>query len=135
MRALDRFRRGLAAQSSSVTTANLTDMFAAATTILAPFPTATLKLRVSSITGDSSGTPKVDWSSVQGSGQVALTKAATVTGLPTGLISAAGDNVIMAESTYTYNSTVPFVLKNGLTFTEKFYLRPRSVSVVTCSDC
>jgi hypothetical protein len=41
----------------------------------------------------------------------------------------------MAESTYTYNSTFAFVLKNGLTFTEKFYLRPRQVSVVTCSNC
>jgi Flp pilus assembly protein TadG len=122
----------LVAQSTTVTTANLTDMFSAATTILSPFPTSTLKLRVTSITGDKNGAPQVDWSRAQGTDISALT---SVTGLPTGLISAKGDNVIMAESTYTYNSTFAFLLKNGLTFTEKFYLKPRQVAMVACSNC
>ena len=122
----------LVAQSDTLTNADMTDVFSATTTILSPYPTTTLKLRVTSITGDSSGVPKVDWSSVP-TGQTGLTgyaTGATVT-LPTGLITAAGENVIMSEATYTYNALVKYVIKNGLNFNEKFYLRPRRVAKVT----
>jgi ABC-type multidrug transport system fused ATPase/permease subunit len=58
-------------QSSSVSSADITDVFEIASTIMKPYSTTTLKMRVSSLTADSGGTPKVDWSS--GSGLTALT--------------------------------------------------------------
>jgi Flp pilus assembly protein TadG len=121
----------LVAQSDTITNAGMADIFEATKTILSPFPATPLKLRVTSITGDAQGVPKVDWSDVPSgqSGLTAMTTGATVT-LPTGLISAAGDNVVMAEATYTYSATVKYVLKNGLNFSEKFYLRPRKVAKV-----
>ena len=56
----------LVSQSASVSSADVTDIFAIASTIMAPYATTTLKMRVSSVTADSGGTPKVDWSSGSG---------------------------------------------------------------------
>jgi Flp pilus assembly protein TadG len=131
--------------TSSASVTSLADVFSAASTILAPFPTSTLQLRVASVTGAATtGTPTVDWCDAQNTtckcadpnakNCFDLSKGATPT-LPTGLITAAGDNVIVAESTYTYKSPVAFFLKDGLTFTEKFYLRPRLVAQVPCPNC
>lgn len=112
----------LVAQSSSVSSADVTDIFAIASTIMSPYSTSTLKMRVSSLTADSGGTPKVDWST--GSGLTALTAGATVTGIPTGVMTA-GQSVVMSEVTYSYDSPVDVMMPNAVTFTRKFYLRPR----------
>lgn len=112
----------LVAQSSSVSSADLTDIFSIASTIMQPYSTTSLKMRVSSLTADSGGTPKVDWSS--GSGLTALTTGATVTGVPTGVMTA-GQSVVMSEVTYSYDSPVNVMMPNAVTFSRKFYLRPR----------
>jgi len=112
----------LVAQSSSVSSSDLTDIFAIAQTIMKPYDTSSLKMRVSSVTADSGGVPKVDWSSA--SGMTALTTGATVTGVPTGIV-AAGQSVVMSEISYAYDSPVDFMVPNAITFTRKFYLRPR----------
>lgn len=112
----------LVTQSSSVSTADVTEIFNIAATIMSPYSTASLKMRVSSLTADAAGTPKVDWSS--GSGLTALSTGATVTGVPTGLMTA-GQSVVMSEVTYTYDSPVNMIMTNAVTFNRKFYLRPR----------
>lgn len=112
----------LVAQSSSVSSTDLTEIFGIASTIMSPYSTASLKMRVSSVTTDAGGIAKVDWSS--GSGLTALTAGSTVTGIPTGVMSN-GQSVVMSEVTYTYDSPVDVVMPNAVTFTRKFYLRPR----------
>ena len=112
----------LVSQSSSVSSSDITDIFAIAATIMKPYSTTTLKMRVSSVTADSGGTAKVDWSS--GSGLTALTTGSTVTGIPSGVI-AAGQSVVMSEVTYSYDSPVDLLMPNAVTFSRKFYLRPR----------
>ncbi len=112
----------LVSQSSSVSSSDITDIFEIASTIMKPYSTSTLKMRVSSLTADAGGTPKVDWSS--GSGLTALTTGATVTGLPAGVI-AAGQSLVMSEVTYSYDSPVDLMMPNAVTFSRKFYLRPR----------
>jgi len=112
----------LVSQSSSVSSADITDIFTIASTIMSPYSTTTLKMRVSSLTADSAGTPKVDWST--GSGLTALSAGATVTGIPTGVMTA-GQSVVMSEVTYSYDSPVDVMMPNAITFTRKFYLRPR----------
>ncbi|MDP1737215.1 MAG: pilus assembly protein [Caulobacter sp.] len=112
----------LVAQSSSVSDSDLTDIFAIAMTIMQPYETTSLKMRVTSVTGDAAGVPKVDWSSA--SGMTALTAGATVAGVPTGVVSA-GQSVVMSEISYSYDSPVDFMVPNAVTFTRKFYLRPR----------
>ena len=71
----------LTAQASSVATSDVSDIFAAATDILTPFPTTPLKMRLTSVTGNASAVPKVDWSCTQG-GMTKNTPGTTYTGLP-----------------------------------------------------
>ncbi len=117
----------LVAQSSSVSDSDLTDIFAIAMTIMQPYETTSLKMRVTSVTGDVAGVPKVDWSSA--SGMTALTAGATVVGVPSGVVSA-GQSVVMSEVSYSYDSPVDFLVPNAVTFTRKFYLRPRKSDMV-----
>ncbi len=121
----------LVAQADAVSLSGMADIFAASSTILSPYSTSTLKMRITSITGDVNGNPKVAWSSIPSgqSGMSAYATGASVT-LPTGLITTSGENVIMAEATYTYTPLVKYVVKNGLNFSEKFYLRPRKVAAI-----
>lgn len=112
----------LVSQSSSVSSSDITDIFSIASTIMSPYSTTTLKMRVSSVTADSAGVAKVDWSS--GDGLTALTTGSTVTGIPSGVISA-GQSVVMSEVTYSYDSPVDMMMPNAVTFSRKFYLRPR----------
>lgn len=126
----------LVAQSPQLYASDFSDIYAVANTIMAPFPTTTLKLRITSVTaGGAPGlTPTVDWSEVpDGQGGFApITKGSTVT-LPAGLITNPGDNVLMAEGQYQYTSAIGYFLPQGLTFSPRFYLRPRNVAMV--KDC
>lgn len=117
----------LVAQSKSVSSADITDIFSIGNTIMSPYSTTTLQMRVSSVTVNSSGVAKVDWSS--GRGMSALATASTVT-LPSGVASN-GQSIIMSEVSYAYDSPIDYFMPNGLTFTRKFYLRPRKSDSVT----
>ncbi len=119
----------LVTQSQSVSSSDVSDIFAAASTILAPFPTSTLKLRMTSVTANASGTPKVDWSC--GQGLTANTVGSTYAGLPSGIVSNAGDSIVVAEGQYAWASPANYVVKNGLNFNEVFYLKPRKSNQVT----
>lgn len=128
----------LVAQSESVTSAaagsgptSLQDIFDIGGSIMAPFDTSTLQMRVTSVTANAQAIGKVDWSVGYG-GYAALVKQATVT-LPMTL--SAGDSVIMAEDKYSYNSPIGFVLPKVQNYSEVFYLRPRRSNQVTCADC
>lgn len=123
----------LVTQEDSVSAATVDDMLNAGATIMQPYSATPLKIRMTSITADSNGVAKVDWSRSKG-GLAQYTKGATFTGLPTGLI-AAGENILFAESQYAYTSPVTTVLKNPFSFSEKFYLKARKGSKVACADC
>ena len=118
----------LAAQSSALASSDVTDIFSVANFMMDPLPHTQLKLRLTSVVADANKVPKVDWSQV--SGMTALATGDTVT-VPSGLISNAGDSVVMAEATYTYTSPVGVVLPHGLTFNEKYFFRPRKSAKVT----
>lgn len=119
----------LVAQTDDVTTAELTDIFAASTQVLKPFPTATLKQRITSVTKNASGTPKVDWSSNKNWTSRAVASTVTV---PANLI-ANGESVVMAEVEYVYTSPFDYVMPQQMTFKKTFYLRPRQTDTVTKS--
>lgn len=116
----------LAAQGNAITQASADDMFAASADIMAPMTTTPLKLRVSSVTGDSKGVPKVDWSYVSAtSGWSKYNDCTVPPTLPTGLVTAPGETVVLAESQYQFTSPVGYVLPDGIAFTRSSYLRPR----------
>ena len=121
----------LIAQTDSITKDGIDDVFGIGGLILTPFPSAPMKLRVSSVTRDANGVAKVDWS--RGGGLTALTTGATVT-IPTGMI-ANGETTIMSEANYAYSSPLKYFLPNATTFKNIYYLRPRLVDKVPCTDC
>lgn len=111
------------------------DVFAAAYAILSPFPTTSLELRVTSIvnvaaTPTATPQPQVDWSDSRGTGGLPTLAKGTPMTVPTGLLSGAGDSVILAEAKYKYASPVGYVLPNGLAFNETFYMKPRKTQTV-----
>ena len=120
----------LVAQSGAVTTTQVSDIFNVGTSIMKPFPAATLAFRVTSVKADANGVPKVVWSLGHGLG--ALTAGATVSGFPVNLL-AAGESVIEADVAYTYTSPIMQVLPAPITYSDSFYLKPRRSSEVTYS--
>lgn len=118
----------LIAQDTNVTSAEMTDVFNVGNAIMAPFNTATLAMRITSVKADAGGTPKIIWS--QGKGSLAgLTVGGTAT-IPANML-AANESLIMSEVKYVYSSPIKKVLPTDITFNQKFYLKPRKTSEVT----
>lgn len=122
----------LVAQSTSTTSAEVTDIFSVGDTIMAPYPTSGLQMRVSSLTADANGNVTVAWS--QSSGMTALNKGATMSSLPASIVNA-NESVVMGETKYAYQSVFGVVLPHPIVFSETYYLHPRLSTQVTCSDC
>ncbi len=118
----------LVAQTPSIKQSEVTDVFTVGGSVLFPFPSAPLKIRMTGVTADVNGTPKVMWS--QGQGMTALTTNSTATAVPSTLL-AAGDSVVQAEVQYTYTSPLLIIFPNALTFSSTFFLKPRRSPAVT----
>lgn len=116
----------LVSQTNTLKQSELTDIFAVGNAIMKPFPTASLKFRVTSVKADSSGVPKIIWSAEQGMSHLG---AGTASGFPSGLL-AAGDSVIMSEVQYTYTSPIQRTIPTPLTFNSKYYIKPRRTADV-----
>lgn len=116
----------LVARSDAVTGAQVDDIFEIGGLIMKPFAAAPLKARVSSVTRDSNGVARVDWS--RGDGMTARAAGSTVT-VPTGII-ANGESLILSEATYDYDSPVDYLMPAITRFSHTYYLRPRSVEKV-----
>jgi Flp pilus assembly protein TadG len=124
----------LVAQDQSVTPEEFTDLWTIGNALLTPFPTSgKLGIRVTSVTANSSGVVKVDWSCAGGTGLTAKAKASTWTGIPGGLI-AAGQSLVIAETLYPYDSPIKKYVPNTLNFTDIYYLRPRKIATVQISS-
>ena len=120
----------LAAQCSNINDSDLSNIFSAASDIMAPLPVSTtiLNQRASSVmVTDTSGTTQVQWSSVP-TGQTTMTAYPTNTKvtLPANLVSAQNDSVIMAETIYKFTFPGNF----SMNFSAKSYFKPRKSSQV-----
>lgn len=120
----------LVAQEEIVATANLDDIFQIGGLIMKPFSTATLNQRVSSVT-QTAGVAKVVWSRGRGMGSRPVGEVVV---LPAGLISN-GESLILSEVTYDYDSPVDYLMPPVTRFSHTYYLRPRTVDAVVCSNC
>ena len=121
----------LVAQGTSIQASNFADLWTVGQTILSPFPSTSLKMRVTSVVADSKGATTVGWS--EGSGLTPYTKKATIT-VPSSVVSANG-SVIMSEVQYSYSSPVGYIFHSAVPLNSTYYLRPRLSDTVTCSDC
>jgi len=121
----------LVSQSSQVSNTEIADIFSIGGAIMKPFDASTLKLRVTSVTADANGVPKMTWSQAHG---MAATPAGTVAGFPPNML-AANESLIMADVSYSYTSPLRMTMPTAMTFTDTFYLKPRRSNSVACPTC
>lgn len=114
----------LAAQSESLTTANINDLFAVGESILQPFSTGTaLKIRLTSVTMDAQEDARVQWS--VGKNQTAYAKNHILERITTDNIEK-GQSLIVTEVTYDYSSPLGNFLPGLTRFDETFDHHPRN---------
>ena len=123
----------LMAQTTNVVPTDVDDVMGIGSLIMKPFPTTSLSIRVSSVTRDSKGVARIDWSRASGPGLVAYKRLDVVT-VPTQMIANEA-SLVMAETTYDYESPVKYLLPKLTTLSNTFYELPRKVPQVTCPTC
>jgi Flp pilus assembly protein TadG len=121
----------LVAQTDIITKSQLDDVMGVGALIMKPFDTTALTTRISSVTRDDKGVAKVKWSRASGVLPRATDEVVTI---PTGVIDN-GQSLIMAETTYNYASPIHYLMPEVTKFSSVFYLRPRLVDAVPCTDC
>ena len=121
----------LVTQNETVTRADVADVFEVGDLMMRPFSAETLSQRATAVTRQEDGSVEVDWSLGQGMAARAPGEEVTV---PDGLI-AAGESVVMTEITYDYESPFADLLPGMTQFSHTYYLRPRKVEQVICTDC
>lgn len=117
----------LVSQVSSINNADMTNSLNAAATVMAPYSSSNLKVRVSSITIDSTGRATVAWSEQLNSTTRAT--GSTIT-LPTAL-NVANSSLIFSEVEYNYKPTIGYIISGTLTLKDQIYMRPRLSDKVT----
>ena len=117
----------LVSQQNAVNVETLNDIMDVGEVIMKPFPTTSLHQRISSVSR-LNGTDTVNWSLNDG-----MTEDPAFT-VPADLI---GNNqsVIVAEVIYHYDSPADYFLPNGITFRHVYFLLPRHVELIPCTDC
>lgn len=111
----------LVAQGTSISDAQMTDVYAALNSIIYPYSTSGAQIKITSLVDNGHGGATVVWSSAQNASPHTVGSTMSV---PTGVITSGG-SVILAEITYTYNSTSTQLLHAPITMTDSFYARPR----------
>jgi Flp pilus assembly protein TadG len=123
----------LVAQSTQIGPTKLGDIFNIGATIMAPFPSAGLKMCIVSVAADSTGKTTVAWSK---SNDASMTNCPTanalLTSVPVGVLPVS-QSVIMAKVSYAYTSPIKLVMPRTLTFYRTYYLRPRKSDTVLYS--
>lgn len=133
----------LVARDDSITNAEMTDIFAAGTAVMAGFPAGAPQMVVTSIIENGSGGAKVAWSRAKNA--TADSTGGTVSGLPAGILASGGSvirvRVVLGYSLTTVNgknykqtsngkTIMAYDQGTGLTANKTFYLRPRLVQQI-----
>jgi len=119
----------LVSQNESTSKSALTDTRAVAATVLAPFSTDGLVVKITSVAEDANGALKQKW---------CWPTACAVDSAPAFAVATplnAGESVVVAEVAYTYTSAAGYLITSGRELTHKAELRPRKNDQVLCPDC
>jgi Flp pilus assembly protein TadG len=119
----------LTSRVATVSSTDTGDIFEVGRTIINPLSTAPLRMRLTSISANSSGVARVDWSDASNWTTFTVNQTMTV---PSGVISA-NQSIIRADVEYTYDSPVHYLVPTGLVMSQTYYLRPRISTSVTHS--
>jgi Flp pilus assembly protein TadG len=117
----------LVTQSKSLTDSDITNIFNASSSVMAPYSSTPLQITVYEIYVDSTGTAKVVWSDARNA--TAPTVGATVT-LPSS-VAQTSTHIVAAVAKYPFTPAIGYVLTGSFTLTSTYYLRPRLSACVT----
>jgi Flp pilus assembly protein TadG len=111
----------LVAQATTVSNADMSNILAATTSVMAPYSDSNLKITVSSVVINAQGVAKVAWSDTKNGTARAVNSTVT---LPAAL-NVASTSLIWAESSYAYTPTIGYVITGTKNLTDQIYMRPR----------
>jgi Flp pilus assembly protein TadG len=115
-------------QYTSDATADLNNIFAASSQIMAPYPTSTLTIVVSEVKTDASSNGTVAWSQGYPTGTACLAKNSAVT-LPAGFASPSSYYVLV-QTTYSYAPTIGSAFVHTIPMTDQIFMVPRQSSSI-----
>lgn len=121
----------LIAQVTSVNSTDMSNILAASTAVVAPYPDAKLTIVVSRVDIDGSNVAKVIWSRTKNGTARAANSVVT---LPTAL-TVANTSLIWAETSYSYKPTIGYVITGTMNLHDQIYMRPRLSDTVACNSC
>jgi Flp pilus assembly protein TadG len=117
----------LAAQVSSISNADMTNILNAASSVLAPYSTTDAKVTVSQVSIDGNGRATVTWSDSKNG--TARSPGSVIT-LPSAL-NVPNSSLIWGEVSYDYKPVIGYVITGTMTLTDQIYMRPRLSDSVT----
>lgn len=117
----------LASQTSTISNADMTNIFNAAKQVVAPYPTGKLAIVVTCLTIDSTGAAKVSWSDTY---QGIARSVGSVVAIPSAL-AVPNTSLIFSEVFYDYTPTIGHTITGALTLTDKMFMAPRQSTTVT----
>jgi Flp pilus assembly protein TadG len=116
----------LASQYTDVTNADMTNILAAGSAIIAPYTTANLQEVVSEIAINAQGVGSVVWSDTLSG--TALSVGTTVT-VPTAL-AVPNSDLVLSQVQYSYTPAYGYVLTGTITLHDQIFMRPRQSSSI-----
>jgi len=111
----------LASQSTTLSTADMSNILGAASSVIAPYDASQLRVTVSQIKIDSNGNATISWSNTQGGTAHGVGSGVT---LPAAL-NTANTWLIWGEASYSYRPTIGYVVTGTLNLSDQIYMRPR----------
>jgi Flp pilus assembly protein TadG len=116
----------ITSQYVTVSSTDVSNILAAASAVLTPFPVANAKVTLSSVLIDANGKATVDWSATLNGTQ----RSGTVTGSIPAALLIPNTSVIWGEATYNYKPAIGWVVTGTIPMYDQIFLRPRQTSNV-----
>ncbi len=116
----------LSAQATAITTADMTNILNASSSIMAPYSTSTLQATVSCLKIATSGAVTVAWSAATANG-TARAVGSSIT-IPSALIPPSTSlpaSLLLAEASYGYTPAIGYTISGTLTLSDHMYMAPR----------
>ena len=120
----------LVTQSKNISNNEMTNILNASASVMTPYPTNILKIKVSGIAIDATGKATVAWSDALN--DTPLVKNAVITTLPAA-VKVANTFIVTAEVHYAYTPLIGYVITGTFDLKDQFYLRPRLSDTITRS--
>lgn len=114
----------LAAQVTTISSSDMTNILDASSAIIAPYSTSQLSITLSCINIDANRNATVKWSVTRGgtarSGSITVPSALAV----------ASTQLLLGEATYQYRPTVGYTVTGTLNLSDRMYMSPRITAPV-----